>query len=324
VKNGLFFGPAPGRTRHRVQFIASKTSSIRWSYGRFSETNPLNFLSVGSQNFLHGLYNFDEIKIKTQSFPKIEIRPPASCTLNAYDRDPKLMKSLVKAVKESALWTESPDTGGRKHEENSEVWQAVLARFFDGREFLSEKHDGDAADADDDVDVDVHWMHLFDHITSQEYHGDGNKLLPSIFGNVPQGQFGKLASRVKKVLNTRFKLWYEDSRIIGQVGVPCLVEVRDVFEKAINEENGLPPLWLFSAHDVTLLSVLYAIKADELLEISNEKEKEGFWPPYASSVTFELSRDLLVTVKCNGRNVRSPFSIAEFDEMLNKVKILNV
>ena len=60
------------------------------------------------------------------------------------------------------------------------------------------------------------------------------------------------------------------------------------------------PLNFYSCHDVTILSLLYGIDADIVAR---------FWPPYATTLVFELVRNLkgqhFIRILLNGMTVRT-------------------
>lgn len=71
------------------------------------------------------------------------------------------------------------------------------------------------------------------------------------------------------------------------------------------------PFVVYSCHDVTILSLLYAIGAEFLAD--ELKGEWRFWPPYASTLVFELVRvredtgpdSHVVRVFLNGQPIRS-------------------
>jgi hypothetical protein len=71
------------------------------------------------------------------------------------------------------------------------------------------------------------------------------------------------------------------------------------------------PFTIYSCHDITILGLLYGIGADFLS--GDEKGGWRFWPPYASSLIFELVRirqddaedSHVVRVLLNGKPVKS-------------------
>lgn len=71
------------------------------------------------------------------------------------------------------------------------------------------------------------------------------------------------------------------------------------------------PFVVYSCHDVTILSLLYAIGAEFLAD--EAKGEWRFWPPYASTLVFELVRvsketgpdSHVVRVFLNGKPIRS-------------------
>ena len=282
----------------------------KWAVNVIS-TNYLRTVT-SAQALLSGLIAKDSAAGKNN--PAVKIREHDVCTLNAYDRDPVLMRRLVKEVKEGPEWRLNVEVGD--HDATGEgkykpvgVWDWALQRFFGGRRRVEGNRD-----------YDLNWIHIFDHLTTQSYHPSSD--LPTI---IDHDNKEKIIAKIKRALNSRFAVWYSNSQIIGSVGHPPLSEICDVMRECIpvsgesvGSERCERPLHIYSAHDVTLLSLLHAVGADDLLRI--DSHSDGFWPPYASSVTIELTQEEKVIMKCNG-TIFGDYTFAEFEAMVNKLNV---
>ena len=112
-----------------------------------------------------------------------------------------------------------------------------------------------------------------------------------------------------------FRQWYQNHLLLAAVAGPPLREVAEKIRHASNFPSGKKPFVVFSCHDVTLLSILYGVGADFLssdedlddLGISSCKEKQRYWPAYASTLAFELVRakdgNQFIRILLNGETV---------------------
>lgn len=103
-------------------------------------------------------------------------------------------------------------------------------------------------------------------------------------------------------LASRFRSWYQSPSILGEMAGPVLNEIKVEMSRIINSKDEIRrPFNVYSCHDVTILGLLYAIKAGFLVS-SKELQSAGVnmelieenrlsqWPNYATCLTFELVR----------------------------------
>jgi hypothetical protein len=172
--------------------------------------------------------------------------------------------------------------------------------------------------------------------------------------------FRELAGPVSSHLAWRFREWYRCPRLLSAVASPPFREVYNgMVEAASNvgpDDRG--PFVLYSCHDVTLLALLYALGTDFLasgedcgganMMLEEEggrrahysgmafgKVKRGtrrlswrWWPPYSSTIAFELVRlnessgmddQFVIRVILNGETLRYiPRMSIDDDFLLNE------
>ena len=157
-----------------------------------------------------------------------------------------------------------------------------------------------------------------------------------------------LAVPVSSHLAWRFREWYRCPRLLSAVAGPPFREVHDGMVRAASSNLGHDdrgPFVLYSCHDVTLLALLYALGADFLASgddcggadmrdggeeggedpahysgMTSGRVRRGtrrsswrWWPPYSSTIAFELVRldgtgvdkdQFVIRVILNGETLR--------------------
>ena len=151
----------------------------------------------------------------------------------------------------------------------------------------------------------------------------------------------------------RFREWYRCPRLLAAVAGPPLREVLDCMVETTNLGSGKRrPFVLYSCHDVTLLSLLYAVGVDFLVsgkDCGGKNLRQGeeevnlgmvsgsvgigarrhkaswrWWPAYSSTIVFELVRvqDLsgveghVIRVISNGNTLRTIPRLSVDDEVI--------
>jgi len=150
----------------------------------------------------------------------------------------------------------------------------------------------------------INWIHAADHFVCRTAHNIS--LLSTTFHSKEKEQqhqqqkqqqeqeLQDLAKPTMRHLCWRFGEWFCSPPLLAEIGAPPLVLIEETMQELIHKNqqpyNGVPlqlqlpppPLEIHSCHDVTLLSLLYAMKASIM------NDDDCFWPVYASTLTFEL------------------------------------
>jgi len=227
----------------------------------------------------------------------IQVRHRSNDTLNSFDRNPTLMKSLVQNViqKPSFLTTDA----------RAATLAARLAKYLPGLGTTA-SYGGPSG---------INWIHAVDHFVCRQSHG-----LRMMEFSVHEGAEGAedvmeaMGGATLTHLTWRFRQWYRSGRLLAAIAGPALGElggqIRDAARFGIGGDAGddagvggaRPPFVVYSCHDVTILGLLYGVGADfvasseELTEagildnFSNSEQRWQFWPKYASTLLFELVR----------------------------------
>jgi hypothetical protein len=201
----------------------------------------------------------------------VHVRPASLCTLNAYDRDPALMKSYVKEVV------------------GTEAFQATDNKASDQMRPLLEPH---LVLADR-----INWVTLTDHFVCRSSHNtqyfDLAPVDDAAEPSAEQAVGASLHEEVHKHLCWRFKKWYGNKRLLASIAAPMLSEVMSGIDECDSVAgvtvagdtkgvtNKKTQFTIFSCHDVTLLGLIYSIRASKAFAYS-------FWPAYSSYLSFEL------------------------------------
>lgn len=223
----------------------------------------------------------------------VVIRDVQQDPLNAFDRNPDLMDRLSTEVMSSETF--------RCHDGKAAPLAARLASMLPG---LVKNRSSDYAVKSPSG---INWVEAADHFVCRDAH------------QVPLAKFSDLEEdeRMEETLKAmshptlahlswRFRQWYQNQALLAAVAAPPLREILGQIETtAANSTNsyGLRPLVVYSCHDITILGILYAIKA-KILE-----DDERFWPPYGSHLAFELVKrkncTRAIRILLNGRSLRS-------------------
>ena len=96
----------------------------------------------------------------------------------------------------------------------------------------------------------------------------------------------------------RFRKWFTDKELLNQVAGPMIREVaKEAGEGGKGLKEGAKNFTVYSCHDVSLLGILYALKADIV------KTDPSYWPDYGSWITFEVWGEEGMRVRLNGNVV---------------------
>lgn len=125
------------------------------------------------------------------------------------------------------------------------------------------------------------WMEAADYFYCREHHS-----LPIDPALVPYKE------TVKQILINRFQIYYRHEGLLSLLMTPLVDHLTNQFEQCIHEASIVgsrpsPPVFVFSGHDVTVLSLMNALKCKEV------RSDPNFWPQYASCVIVELVRQTI-------------------------------
>ena len=222
---------------------------------------------------------------------KVVVRDQSQDILNAYDRDPELMRSLVIQAYNKTDF-----------KEKDQVATEEIARPI-------KKHIGgvDGGVKGGDIEGRVDWIHLADHFVCRGRHGLG---FTTMEGKDDQADEVKEVEKemeeygniVKEHLVWRFGKWFGEKELLSQVGGPMIREVVEHAGKggerlAGEGGEGAKKFNVYSCHDVSLLGILYGLKADVV-----ERDKM-YWPDYGSWISFEVWDDG-IKIRLNGEGVK--------------------
>ena len=287
---------------------SSSSSSFlqQWNIQAYSTNYLRTVKSV--QCFLDGLLsNKDTTTPFIDPGPTIHVRERSQDILNAFDRQPQLMKKLVQDVvsKESFI----------SYDEKLKPIAQRLIMILPGLAKAA-NYGGPSG---------INWIHASDHFVCREAH-DLHLSSFSLFHN--DHEMDKLLASLRvdtlSHLAWRFRQWYQSPSLLAAIVLAPLREIEMQMKGQVNRlKSNLKdhkPFIIYSCHDVTLLSLLYGIGADfvatedELQEVAaptrrdNGEERWKYWPEYATSLIFELVRDdddeYFVEIFLNGKPIQ--------------------
>jgi len=303
-----------------------------WDVTAFS-TNYLRTIT-SAQFFLDGLLNAEvqlnnklkdaetlldkDINAKyddNEAVIPVNVRSREVDTLNAFDKNPKKMLNLVKEVVSSPTFQERDSL--------AVPLATLLANYLPGLTSGKRQLFGGPSG--------INWIHATDHFVCRASHGlkltsfapnsnhDKENEIPKTIRNANsfvdtthEDAMQALAHPTIAHLAWRFSQWFTHGPLLGAITIPPLKEVekqmREVPNLSMDEKR---PLKIFSCHDVTLLSILYGLGATEIIE------NERYWPPYGSTLAFELVKvketdEYVIRFLLNGK----PIKLREFDDKL--------
>ena len=248
----------------------------QWNISIYS-TNYLRTVT-SAQCFLHGLlgdidHNSHDITVK--------VRCRGKDTLNAFDKNPEFMMKLVSDVVESVQFQTKDATAA--------TLAARLALCLPGLANPGHRAHGGPSG--------INWIHATDHFVCRTAHNVQYTCLEP-FESSMEAEMQEFALPALAHLSWRFRQWYQSPPLLSAIAHPPLHEVEKQLKSiALLKDNEPRPFTVFSCHDVTILSLLYGIGAELVLDESNT-----FWPAYATSLAFEL-------VKVDNRNSQDSYIV---------------
>lgn len=225
-------------------------------------------------------------KKKPATRPKVFVRVrDQSCdNLNAFDRNPDLMRDLVNDVMQSVSFQQQDATAA--------PLAARLANILPG---LARKG---RSDFSANTPSGINWVEAADHFVCRTSH----RLELSMFTDFEHDEQTEqvLHAMTYKALGHlawRFRQWYQNPQLLAAIAAPPLREIAQQLEHLVENSGDIRALQeprnnfltVYSCHDVTLLALLYALGA-EFLAVEESAVWKEFWPDYASTIAIELVR----------------------------------
>jgi len=260
-----------------------------------------------------GLSSSTNVTCTTNFNIPINVRTKQSDPLNAFDRNFDLMMDLIKDVVSQKSFQEG---------DSSAVNLATkLINELPGLK-NSVRFGGPSG---------INWVHAADHFVCRSSHGmklSGlEPLEDSNHSEYSQDPLQELCGPTMKHLAWRFRQWYTSAPLLAEFAGPplrevvrhaklCLEASRNPSEPSLHlseqryeQEPHIParnhrPFVVYSCHDVSILSLLYGIRAKLVVDDHYSR----YWPPYASTLVFELLRisdsdEPYIRVLLNGKPV---------------------
>jgi len=226
----------------------------------------------------------------------VQVRDRTTDNLNAFDRNPELIETLVTEVVSAENFL--------KNDAKAAGLAARLANFLPGLVRPGRKTFGGPSG--------INWVEAADHFVCRASHGVRFSRF-SEFENDSAAEKLLEAMEYQTILHLawRFRQWYQYPPLLAEIAAPVLREViEEVKETTELELQDRRPFFVYSCHDVTILALLYALGADFLAD--DEKGNWRYWPEYGSTLIFELVRTKdeigrtlhVVRVLLNGKPIR--------------------
>lgn len=242
----------------------------------------------------------------------VRVRDQSCDNLNAFDRNPDLMRDLVGDVMQSSSFQIT--------DAKAAPVAARLANILPG---LARKGRKDFSAS---TPSGINWVEAADHFICRTSH------------NVPLAKYSDfehddgaeqiLSSMTYKALGHlawRFRKWYNNPQLLAAIAAPPLREIAQQLEHLVRKSSSIQALQdpdgnflcVYSCHDVTILSLLYALGADFLADEESATWRE-YWPAYASTLVIELVRLDKEDVIDPGQKAQGPIS----DDNRHVVRVL--
>lgn len=227
----------------------------------------------------------------------VRVRDRATDNLNAFDRNPQLIKNLISDVVTCEEFL-AKDTAAAP-------LAARLANYLPGLVRKGRKTFGGPSG--------INWIEATDHFICRTSHGVN-------FSRFSEYEHEGKAERTLEAMEHqtmvhlawRFRQWYQNAPLLAEIASPALREILEQMqatpELSIEDRR---PFTIYSCHDVTILALLYGLGAECLAD--ETKKDWRFWPTYGSTLVFELVRieddagktSHVVRVLLNGKPIRA-------------------
>ncbi|KAL7457042.1 hypothetical protein ACHAWC_008527 [Mediolabrus comicus] len=243
----------------------------------------------------------------------VQVRDKTIDTLNAFDKRPTMMNELVKNVIQTDNF--------QRIDDQAKALATQLSDLLPGLRNAPQAFGGTPSG--------INWIHANDHFVCRRAHGIPLTAFSDYEGSDDESavetMLESLAIPVCSHLSWRFREWYACPKLVSAVAAPPFREILDQMIDVTTrgeDDDERRPFVVYSAHDVTLLALLYAIGADFLVSGEDcggrdmvEGSTEGggkthshmiegavssdgqsissswrWWPDYSSAIAFELVR----------------------------------
>ena len=238
---------------------------------------------------------------------QVQVRDKKIDTLNAFDKRPNMMNDLVKNVISME--------GFQRVDSDAKGLADELSEFLPGLSGAPQAFGGTPSG--------INWIHANDHFVCRRAHGIPLSAFSDYEGTSDEEEVERLleswATPVCSHLSWRFREWYACPKLVAAIAAPRFQEMLDkMIDVTSMGADERRPFVVYSAHDVTLLALLYAIGADFLVSgedcggrdmvegtggthshmvegsINNSTQHSmsswRWWPDYSSAIAFELVR----------------------------------
>ena len=145
-------------------------------------------------------------------------------------------------------------------------------------------------------------IHATDHFVCRTSHGVPADRFCRIDGAPDDHRFRALGDETLSHLCRRFRSYFSHPALLGEMAGPALREVCAVMHDAVanaeaDEDTTVPtdkkkkPFRIYSCHDVTILSLLYALGGGTDPAGTVSDPPPFGWPAYGTCLTLELVRE---------------------------------
>ena len=180
------------------------------------------------------------------------------CSLSYYEGRPAVAQALIRRVQQTPAF--------RELEGRAEVKEAMWL-FRDAFPGVAKGWPSDG---------NFNWMACYDYYVCRREHSLMNTALPLL---------RPIEALVCDHIAARYELYYTDPVHQAFFCAPMLADIDRAITQALASRK--PALFFFSAHDVNLLALMYALQHPALADIDGPR----YWPAYGTTLTFELSQE---------------------------------
>jgi hypothetical protein len=221
---------------------------------------------------------FQEKNDPSEPLVNVHIRGPHNDTLNAFDRSPEMMAELVSVVISSSEF--------QIRDGAAAPLAARLANILPGLARKKKNTTGFNA-----APSGINWIEACDHFVCRNAHNlELSRFSDFEHDDRIESTLAAMSHQTTTHLAWRFRQWYKNPTLLANIAAPPLREICNQLIEAshMDGQTERRPFTIYSCHDITILGLLYGIGADFLS--GDDMGGWRFWPPYASSLVFELVR----------------------------------